>query len=79
MTRIHRKVWLWNPVRWFAAQMIVKPYVSLGLHVDFARPYVDLHFLLFIVSVGKNPVVTNEWDRTRGSCRGFTFSDSALL
>ena len=66
-------------MRWFAAQMVVKPYASFGIHVDFARPYVDLHFLLFIVSFGKNPVVTNEWDRTRGSCRGFTFSDKPLL
>ena len=72
-------MWLWNPVPWFAAQMVVKPYVSFGIHIDFARPYVDLHFLLFILSVGKNPVVTNEWDRTRGSCRGFRFSDKPLL
>ena len=42
-------------------------------------PYVDLHFLWLIVSIGRNPVVTNERDRYKGSCRGFLFRDSPLL
>jgi hypothetical protein len=76
--RYHRKIWIWwGP--WWAAQFYWAKCLSLGVHVDFASPYVDLHFLWFTVSVGNNPVITNERDRQRGSCRGFFFADSPLL
>jgi len=76
--RIHRKVWLWWG-RWWAVQIYAAPYVSVGLHVDLAMPYLDVHFLWVIASVGNNPVITNERDRHKGSCRGFLFRDSPLL
>ena len=52
-------------------------YFSLGIHVDFYKPYVDLHFLWFILSVGLNPVVGHVRDKHRGSCRGM-FTDPVL-
>lgn len=70
--RVHRKVYVWW-CRWAAAQVYLYPHFSLGLHIDFKRPYVDLHLGPFILSVGDNPVLTNHADRHRGSCRGFFF------
>lgn len=76
--RLHQKVWLWwGP--WWAVQLYRGAYVSLGLHLDFRRPYVDLHLGWIIVSIGRNPVVTNERDRLRGSCRGFLFPKDPVL
>lgn len=68
--RLHRKVWLWHG-RWWAVQLYVNKYVSLGVHIDWGRPYLDLHLGLFIVSVGYRPEITLEVDAQRGSCRGF--------
>jgi len=76
--RIHRKIWLWWG-DWWAVQLYAARYVSLGVHIDFAMPYFDIHFLWLIVSVGRNPVITNERDRLRGSCRGFMFPDNPVL
>jgi hypothetical protein len=67
--RLHRKVWLWYG-RWWAVQLYLNSYVSLGLHVDFRKPYLDIHALWFIVSVGNNPVFGWPEDQQRGSCRG---------
>ena len=75
---MHRKVWLWWGAFW-AAQIAAGHYFSIGVHVDWARPYVDVHLGWLIVSVGRNPVLTAERDRLRGSCRGFLFLDSPLL
>lgn len=74
----HRKVMLWWG-RWWAVQLYLDWYISVGLHIDFRRRYLDIHFLLLIFSVGDNPVITNERDRLKGSCRGFLFRDSPLL
>lgn len=76
--RRHRKVWLWWG-RWWAVQFYAAPYLSVGIHFDFAMPYMDVHFLWLIASIGRNPVVTNEEDRHKGSCRGFLFRDDPLL
>jgi hypothetical protein len=76
--RLHRKVWLWWG-RWWAVQLYVYPHVSLGLHIDFKRPYIDLHLPLFTLSVGNNPVITNADERHRGACRGFLFGDEPVL
>lgn len=72
--RVHRKVWLWWG-KWWAAQLYVNAYLSLGVHVDFRRPYLDLHFLWLSVSVGNNPIFTDEADWKRNSCRGFVTND----
>lgn len=76
--RRHRKVWLWWGA-WWAIQFYRAPCLSFGLHLDFAMPYADVHFLWLTISVGRNPVVTNERERNRGSCRGFLFRDDPLL
>lgn len=76
--RLHRKVWLCWGEGW-AVQLYRGWYCSLGLHVDFQRPYLDVHFGWLIVSVGRNAVITNERDRLRGSCRGFLFREDPLL
>lgn len=68
--RLHKKVWMWYG-RWWAVQLQRGAYFSLGIHVDWARPYIDFHFWQFIVSVGNNPVLTYYRDKHRGSCRGF--------
>jgi len=76
--RLHRKVWLvWGP--WWAVQFYAGAYLSVGAHLDLRRPYLDLHVLWFIISLGRLPVLTNELDRHRHTCRGFLFRDSPLL
>ena len=75
--RLHRKVWLWWG-RWWALQVQMQNYFSIGLHLDFSRPYADLHFGWMILSIGRNPVMTHLRDRHRGSCRGMLFTDPVL-
>lgn len=75
--RLHRKVWLWWGRGW-AMQLYLYPHVSLGVHVDFKRPYIDLHLVWLTASVGRNPVITQHADRHRGSCRGFLFEEPVL-
>ena len=76
--RIHKKVWLWWGPRW-ALQFYRNKYVSFGIHLDFFRLYIDIHFLWFILSFGDNPVITSENERFRGCCRGFLFEDDPIL
>lgn len=68
--RLHRKVWLWSG-RWWAIQLYVNRYVSLGIHVDFHRPLVDLHLGWVIVALGYRPEITTAAEAQRQSCRGF--------
>lgn len=76
--RLHRKVWLWTAPG-IAVQVYRERYLSLGIHIDFARPYVDLHILWLIVSLGRQPWLTDARDRHRHSCRGFLFADDPIL
>lgn len=75
---MHRKVWLWWGQHW-AVQLYVARYVSLGIHIDFNRPYLDLHLFWFIASVGSRPLITNAVDRHRHTCRGFVCTDEPVL
>jgi hypothetical protein len=56
---------------WWAFQWYFKGWVSLGVHVDFRcrlnqrsqvryGPYIDLHLLCVIVSIGRNPAYSGE-------------------
>ena len=68
--RLHKKVFLfWT--KFLAIQLYINPYISLGIHIDFARPVIDIHFLWLIIAVGKTPQWTKPKDRFRLSCRGF--------
>ena len=75
--RVHRKVWLWHGRGW-AVQLYLAPYLSLGVHLDLARPLLDLHLGWFIVALGVRPEITNAVDRERASCRGFRFDEPVL-
>lgn len=75
--RQHKKVWLWGG-KWWAAQLYINRYVSLGVHIDFHRPYLDIHVLWLIVSLGKEPFRSERVDQYRHSCRGFGFDDPVL-
>lgn len=70
--RLHRKVWLWHG-SWWAVQLYVNRYVSLGFHIDFQRPLIDLHLGWLIVALGRRPEITLEAEAQRQSCRGFLF------
>ena len=75
--RTHRKVWLWwGP--WWAVQLYVNRYVSVGIHVDWGKPLVDLHFGWFIVALGRDPVHTPVGEAHRSSCRGFLIDRPVL-
>lgn len=76
--RIHRKVWLWHG-RWWAVQLQWGRYFSIGAHLDLAKPYLDLHFAWFIISIGNNPVMGHWQDRLRGSCRGMLRPETPIL
>lgn len=76
--RVHKKVWLWWG-KWWAVQLYRAPYVSLGVHIDFRRPLLDLHIGWLIVSFGRNPIRTAKADERRSTCRGFLFADDPIL
>lgn len=35
-------------------QTVKGPWLSLGIHVDFQRPHVDLHILWWIITIGRD-------------------------
>ena len=75
--RMHRKVWIWYGA-WWAVQLYVNRYVSLGFHFDWRRHLLDLHLLWFIVAFGDHPVQTPIEDAQRRSCRGFLIGKPVL-
>ena len=70
MSRLHRKIWLWHG-EWWAVQLYVNRYVSFGVHIDFNRPLLDVHFIWFTFALGYRPEITLEAESQRQSCRGF--------
>ena len=68
--RLHRKIWLWYG-SWWAVQLYVNRYLSLGVHLDWQRPLLDLHLGWLIVALGRRPEITLEAESQRQSCRGF--------
>jgi hypothetical protein len=68
--RIHRKIWLWYGKHW-AVQLYINRYISLGIHLDFQRPLLDIHFFWFTFAFGHRPEITPSVDAQRQSCRGF--------
>ena len=71
-------MWLWYGP-WWALQLQRGEYFSLGAHLDWGKPYLDLHLFWFILSIGKNPVMGHWQDRTRGSCRGMLRPEFPIL
>ena len=66
---------------WWMIQWAVDGWCSLGIHIDFRTrtssttglkygPYIDLHLLFFIVSLGRNPVHSGEIDLHNSVSRG---------
>lgn len=77
VARIHRKVWIWCGA-WWAVQLYVNRYVSLGLHFDWGRPLLDLHVGWFIIAFGRDAVQTDIQDAQRHTCRGFVLDHPVL-
>lgn len=76
--RAHRKVWLlWG--NWWAIQLYVGRYFSLGIHLDFRKPYFDLHFGWFTFSVGNDPIHTPQAEWKQQRCRGFITQDEPVF
>lgn len=75
--RMHRKVWLWWG-SWWALQLYMNRYLSLGIHLDWGRPVLDLHLGWLIASIGAHPVQTEPEDAQRHSCRGFLIQRPVL-
>lgn len=61
----------------WAAQVYLYPHFSLGVHLDFKRPLLDLHLGIMTLAFGPAAHITNQKDRHRHSCRGFLFSDNS--
>lgn len=40
-------------LRWLVIDTIAGPWFSLGLHIDFQRPYLDIHFIWWVFTIGK--------------------------
>jgi hypothetical protein len=75
--RYHRKIWLWwGP--WWAVQLYVNHYVSLGVHLDWRKPLLDLHLGWLTIAFGDSPVMTPPEDAQRRSCRGFLLQRPVL-
>lgn len=73
------RVWIaWGP--WCAAQAYWYLWaVSCGIHVDLRRPLLDIHFLWFTLSFGRNAHITAQRDRQRHTCRGYLFATDPVL
>ena len=73
--------------KWWAIQWSFDGWVSFGVHLDFRvrynesvsrfyGPYVDIHFLWFILSLGVNPIYAGELDLKTSVSRGGINGDS---
>ena len=59
--------------KWWAVQWVFDGWISLGIHIDFKHrrrsdaitfgPYIDLHLIKFIVSLGWNPAHSTDLER----------------
>lgn len=38
--------------KWLLIDTIAGPWFSLGFHIDFQRPYLDIHFIWWIITIG---------------------------
>jgi len=65
--------------KWWAFQAYFYPCVSFGIHIDFQRKLIDLHFLWFILALGARAHITGQADRHRHTCRGFMFDSDPRL
>lgn len=64
---------------WWAVQWRFDGCLSLGLHFDFVSrqgaagkygPYLDIHFLVLTISVGRNPAYSGDLERALSISRG---------
>lgn len=39
-------------LEWLIIDTVVGPWFSLGFHIDFKRPYIDIHFWWLIITIG---------------------------
>jgi len=39
-------------LRWLIIDTVAGPWFSLGFHIDFKRPYLDLHLMWWIITIG---------------------------
>lgn len=65
--------------KYWAFQAYWYPCISFGIHIDFSKPLVDIHFLFFTLAIAKNAHITGLKDRVRHTCRGFLFSTDPIL
>ena len=75
--RTHRKIWLWWG-SWWAVQLYVNRYVSIGVHVDWGKPLLDVYLGWLTIALGDDPVHTPPADAQRRSCRGFLIDRPVL-
>lgn len=76
--RLHKQVFIWWG-KWWAVQLYLNRYISLGIHIDFERPVIDIHFLWFIIAIGKRPELSPSAYKHRLSYRGFIITDEPIL
>jgi len=51
-------------------QLVVGWQFSFGIHVDFKRRYIDLHFLWFVFSAGYKAPYSDHFQHERWDSRG---------
>lgn len=73
--RLHRKVFLWW-TDYFAVQFVAVPEFSIGIHLEPARPLLDIFIGPLTIAFGKHPALTDPRTRERHSCRGFLIGDA---
>jgi hypothetical protein len=64
----------------WAVQWVIGPWLSLGVHLDLSQhvdsrgrsfgPYLDLHLLVVVVSLGRNPIYSGDLERALSISRG---------
>ena len=66
--------------KFWAIQWVFDGWISLGIHIDFKHrsrsdgitfgPYIDLHLIKFIVSLGWNPAYSTDLEKVISVSRG---------
>lgn len=73
----HQKHGSWWMIQWHQGLF----WLSLGIHIDLKKryvpksdkyygPYIDLHFLSIIISIGRNPYYSSAWEGVISVGRG---------
>lgn len=73
--RLHSKVTLWYGRLWAVQHIRQLPEWSLGVHIEWQRPLVDVFVGGWTFALGAHPLLTDPRTANRHACRGFLMGE----